>query len=130
MLLERKIRSRARSTCPTTTRKTSPRHAAKAALDEITAGKAPKTYDRRRSILEGILDLRMTYYDGDLEIEGKGPVPDAASSSTGGEKKWNRTLAPMPGASVRTAQASRGCGPGCARRRPDPNADQAARSDR
>jgi hypothetical protein len=46
------------------------------------------TYKRRRSILEGILDLRMTY-QGNLEIEGKVTVPDAAGNSTDSEEKCN-----------------------------------------
>jgi hypothetical protein len=66
-----------------------PLHAAAAALREITAGSEPKTYERRRSILEGILDLRMNYYDGDLEITGKVPVPGAEASADSGKKKCN-----------------------------------------
>jgi DNA invertase Pin-like site-specific DNA recombinase len=72
-----------------------PLRAAEAAMREITSGPEPKTYERRRSILEGILDLRITYFDGDLEIEGKVPVPGAADASTGSrEKKCNRGLGP------------------------------------
>lgn len=67
-----------------------PLRTAEAAMREITSGAEPKTYERRRDILEGILGLRMEYLDGDLEITGKVPVPDAASSSTGSEKKCNR----------------------------------------
>jgi site-specific DNA recombinase len=66
-----------------------PRRAAEAALREITTGPEPKTYDRRRSILEGILDLRIAYLEGNLEIEGKVAVAASASSS-GGEKNCNR----------------------------------------
>jgi site-specific DNA recombinase len=74
-----------------------PQHAAEAALREITAGSEPKTYDRRRNILEGIVDLRMSYYDGDLKIEGKVPVPDAPASSAGsGKKKCNTGLSADP----------------------------------
>ena len=70
-----------------------PLHAAEAALREITTGPEPKTYERKRDILEGILDLRLNYFDGDLEIEGKIPVPGAADASTGsGKKKCNRGL--------------------------------------
>ena len=66
-------------------------HAARAALREITAGSEPKTYERKRDIL----DLRITYYDGDKQIEGKVPVPDAADSPTGSsKKKCNRGLGP------------------------------------
>jgi site-specific DNA recombinase len=64
-----------------------PLHAAEAALQEITAGTEPNTYERRRDILEGLVDLRMTYYKGNLEIEGKVPVPDAAYTSTGSKRK-------------------------------------------
>jgi hypothetical protein len=45
-------------------------------------GSEPKTYERRRSILEGIIDLRMNCHDGDLEIEGKVPMPASAPSSS------------------------------------------------
>jgi hypothetical protein len=70
----------------------SPLRAAEASLREITSGSEPKTYERRRAILEGILDLRMTYYDGDLEISGKVPVPGVEASTGSGEKKCNRGL--------------------------------------
>jgi site-specific DNA recombinase len=73
-----------------------PLHAAEAALREITSGSEPKTYERRRNILEGILDLRMNYYDGDLEITGKVPVPDAAASVGNGKKKCNTGLRADP----------------------------------
>jgi len=70
-----------------------PLRAAEAALREITTGPEPTAYERRRNILEGILDLRMTYYDGDLEIEGKVTIPAPATASTSsGEKKCNRGL--------------------------------------
>ena len=69
-----------------------PLRAAEATLREITSGSEPKTYECRCSILEGILDLRMTYYDGDLEIEGKMPMPDVSTSTGAGKKKCNRGL--------------------------------------
>lgn len=34
----------------------------------------------------------MSYYDGDLEIEGKVPVPDADTSAGSGKKKCNRGI--------------------------------------
>ena len=84
-----------------------PRHAAEAALREITMGPEPKTYERRRSILEGILDLRINYYDGDLEITGKVPVPDAAASTDSGKKKCNRGLGADAEAGVRTTNIAK-----------------------
>jgi hypothetical protein len=66
-----------------------PLRAAEAAMREITTGPEPKRYERRRNILEGILDLRMTYFDDDLQIEGKVPVPDAETSAGSGKKKCN-----------------------------------------
>jgi hypothetical protein len=63
-------------------------------MREITTGPEPKTYERKRSILEGILDLRMNYYDGDLEIEGKVPAPAADTSTGSGKKKCNTGLTP------------------------------------
>jgi DNA invertase Pin-like site-specific DNA recombinase len=59
-----------------------PLQQAEAGLRRITEGKEPSTFERRRDILEGILDLRMTYYDGQLVIEGKIPI--------GAEKKCLR----------------------------------------
>ena len=69
-----------------------PLHAAHAALREITEGAEPETYEERRPILEGILDLRLKYANGDLEIEGKVPVPDVAVSAASGKKKCNKGL--------------------------------------
>jgi hypothetical protein len=46
----------------------------------------PTSYEHRRAVLEGIIDLRMNYYDGDLEITGAIPVP-APNASAGGGKK-------------------------------------------
>jgi site-specific DNA recombinase len=71
-----------------------PLNVAKAALREITTGAEPETYDERRPLLEGILDLRMNYYDGDLEIEGKVPMPAAVASTGSGKKKCNTGLRP------------------------------------
>ena len=39
----------------------------------------PQTYQERRLVLECIRDLRMSYYDGDLEITGQVPVPAPSS---------------------------------------------------
>ena len=91
-----------------------PLHAAQAALREITAGSEPKTYERRRSVLEGILDLRMTYYNRDLTIEGKIPVPDASASTGSSQKKCNRGLTGIAMSDSR----SRGTGPGTQTRLP------------
>jgi DNA invertase Pin-like site-specific DNA recombinase len=68
-----------------------PLRATEAALREITGGAEPETYDERRRILEGILDLRMTYLDGDLTIEGKVPIAGAALLS-GSTKNCNSRL--------------------------------------
>ena len=55
-------------------------------------GTEPATYEQRHSILEGVVGLRMNYYKGDLEIEGKIPVPDADTSAGSGKKKRNTGL--------------------------------------
>jgi site-specific DNA recombinase len=65
-----------------------PLQVAQAAVREICNDAEPQTYERRRSILEGILDLRLTYHNRDLSIEGKIPVPTPAAAS-GGQKKCN-----------------------------------------
>ena len=54
---------------------------------ELLDGPEPTTFEGRRSILEGILDLRMIYDSGDLTIEGNIPMP--AESTTSGGKKCN-----------------------------------------
>ena len=38
----------------------------------------PRSYEQRRLVLEGLRDLRMNYYDGELEIIGFLPVPAAS----------------------------------------------------
>jgi site-specific DNA recombinase len=73
-----------------------PLHAAQAAVREIVTGPEPTTYEHRRAILDGILDLRMTYYNRDLTIEGKIPVPAPAAVS-GGEKKCNKGVGAVGG---------------------------------
>src|SRR5690349_13656187 len=65
-----------------------PRTAVEVACAEISSGPEPATYERRRSILEGILDLRMKHYDGDLEIEGKIPIPATASAVAEKNRYW------------------------------------------
>jgi len=70
-----------------------PLHAAQAAVRKICDGLEPTTYERRRAVLDGILDLRMTYYSRDLTIEGKIPVPVPAAAS-GGQKKCNKGECP------------------------------------
>jgi site-specific DNA recombinase len=64
-----------------------PLRAAEAGLREITDGPEPSTYERRRDILEGIIDLRMTYLDGDLNITGKIPVPAAAQADSSSKNR-------------------------------------------
>jgi site-specific DNA recombinase len=66
-----------------------PLRAAEAGLREITEGAEPETYDERRDILEGIVDLRMTYLDGDLNITGKIPVPAAAQADSHSKNRCN-----------------------------------------
>jgi DNA invertase Pin-like site-specific DNA recombinase len=51
-----------------------PLHAVQTALDRITAGPEPETYDEQRDIMERIIDLRMEYAEGNLTIEGKIPI--------------------------------------------------------
>jgi site-specific DNA recombinase len=69
-----------------------PLKAAEAACREICDGAEPETYEDRRSVLDGILDLRMTYYNRDLAIEGKIPVPVPAAAS---QKKCHMGICPV-----------------------------------
>ena len=52
-----------------------PLHVAEAAIGRIRGGCEPSTPQRRRSILDGFEELRMTYLDGELTIEGRVPMP-------------------------------------------------------
>ena len=71
------------------------RHQVEAAVQEIlTAGNEPETYDERRPILEGIRELRMSYYDRTLEISGK--IPVLVKSTSCGQKNWDRGIDPDP----------------------------------
>jgi site-specific DNA recombinase len=70
-----------------------PLHAAEAAVRETVTGPEPETYEDRRSVLDGILDLRMTYYNRDLTIEGKIPVP--ASAAAASQKKCHMGVCPV-----------------------------------
>jgi len=44
-------------------------------LRKITAGAEPNTYEAKREILQASCYLKMHFLDGELEIEGKIPVP-------------------------------------------------------
>jgi hypothetical protein len=63
---------------------TVPTHAVEAGRRRIAAGPEPETYGERRPVLEKLVDLRISYYHGQLEIEGKVAVPDAAEA-----QNWN-----------------------------------------
>ena len=47
----------------------------------IMGGHEPETYGERRSILEGLRDLRMVYANGELNITGQVPLPEIQSAS-------------------------------------------------
>ena len=51
-----------------------PRQQAEAAVRRIRGAQEPETHQSRRDILEGIVELRMTYYQGELTITGKIPM--------------------------------------------------------
>jgi DNA invertase Pin-like site-specific DNA recombinase len=59
-----------------------PADAVEAFSREIAAGPEPTTFQARREILDSLVDLRMRYFEGELEIEGKIPIPAASSEST------------------------------------------------
>jgi hypothetical protein len=57
---------------------------AEAALRKIADPRnEPQTFADRRSVLEAIQDLRLEYYDGELTIEGKIPMPLPAGQDDG-----------------------------------------------
>ena len=79
-----------------------PAAAAESAVREITQGIQdgiePVTYESRRAILDGIVDLRLSYDSGELTIEGKIPVP--AESTSSGQKNCDRRIDADPNSFV------------------------------
>jgi hypothetical protein len=69
-------------------------HAVEAAMRRIAEGSEPETYDERRPILEKLVDLRISYYDDDLQIDGKVPVAEAVDVSN--RKNCNSSLGADP----------------------------------
>lgn len=60
-------------------------------------------YDERRPVLEGILNLKMRYFDKDLEISGEIPLKSAQSSGCGEARACQNSdssLAPYPNSGV------------------------------
>jgi hypothetical protein len=80
-----------------------PLQAVEAAMRHIAEGPEPETYEERRPILEKLVDLKLHYYDGELEIEGKVPVAESAEGSGSNRKNCNSSL---------DADPQRPCGPG------------------
>jgi len=60
----------------------------KATCRAITEGPEPEDYDLRRGVLEGLIDLRMEYGDGELEIQGQVPIAAVPAKSTSSDGKY------------------------------------------
>ena len=53
-----------------------------AQVERITSGPEPKTYEERRPILEGLLDLRIEWGHGEMTITGKVPMSELPQNVT------------------------------------------------
>jgi hypothetical protein len=60
-----------------------------AACDRIANGPEPKTFEEQRPVLEKLVDLKITYGDGEVVIAGKVPVPEAAEAPGRNGRKCN-----------------------------------------
>ena len=58
-----------------------PLRAVEAAVRRIAEVPEPDTYEERRPVLEKLVGRPISYYDGDLQIEAKVPVPEVAEVS-------------------------------------------------
>jgi hypothetical protein len=67
-----------------------PLYAAEAACRRIAEGPEPTHYETRRPILERLIDLKLYYDKGRLQITGKVPVPGDAALAGGGKKNCYR----------------------------------------
>jgi len=68
-----------------------PAHVIEAGCREIAEGPEPQSFATRRPVLEKLVDLKLTYGDGEVEIEGKVPVPEAVQvSGKGAQKCYSR----------------------------------------
>lgn len=68
------------------------RNAIEAGCRRIAQGPEPTTFEERRPILEKLVDLKMTWDRGAVEIEGKVPVPEAVASSGTKMSKCDRRV--------------------------------------
>ena len=65
-------------------------------MAEAAGAPMPTEYAERRAILEGLRELKMHYYKGDLTIEGKVPVGDALLATTSNGKNSERSFTCAP----------------------------------
>lgn len=71
-----------------------PAHVAEAALATVRGDDGePDDYEGRRDVLEGLLELRMTYLEDQLVITGEVPMPQAAkAANTRGKNNYRRYI--------------------------------------
>ena len=69
-----------------------PLYAVEAAMRRIAEGPEPQTFAERRPVLEKIVDLKLRYFDGALDIEGKVPVPEPVQGLGSNRRNCNSSL--------------------------------------
>jgi hypothetical protein len=72
----------------------------------VESGVKLETSEERRPILEKFVDLKMIYGDGEVVIEGKVPVPEAAAVS--GDHKCNRRVGTDPESKGQDGRGAKG----------------------
>jgi DNA invertase Pin-like site-specific DNA recombinase len=67
-----------------------PAHLVQAGCNLILGdGGEPETFEERRPVLEALLDLKVFYGDGEVEITGRVPIPERLAALGGKESKCN-----------------------------------------
>jgi hypothetical protein len=61
-------------------------------MRRIAEGPEPQTFAERRPLLEKIVDLKLRYFDGMLDIEGEVPVPEPVQGSGSNRRNCNCSL--------------------------------------
>ena len=73
-----------------------PLYAVEAAMRRIAEGPEPQTFAERRPVLEKVVDLKVRYFEGTLNIEGKVPVPEPVQGSGSNRRNCNSRFHEYP----------------------------------
>jgi len=65
-------------------------------MRRIAEGPEPQTFAERRPVLEKIVDVKLRYFDGTLDIEGKVPVPEPVQGSGTNRRNCNNRFHEYP----------------------------------